>query len=547
MSFLVPPGASTAFHRVYLAMLPILSICDMLAGALAFLAIVNPLRCGAFLRLMSAKWNNHLETSCHLSPEFQKVVLWNARLRSIAIRSGLASLLDLLLLPLGLVVCITLYRAGPLVAAMCDTDSMEPGVETGLTAQDCGSLAKDFGEYDGEDLHEAELPISPVHQMALKQFTLLLCDLLTLPSFIVVFLTRYRYPFMKAQTEELQKSWGPVAHHVAAFINSLVLLHDVLLALCMLPLLLTIYRWPKAYQLLRNRWVAVVPLPRADPVADSSDPEVEDCSRILRAFASAARCPKELGNLLLDLPLLPLLLILILSLWRRKAVILQFLELLRDGLGFLALLVVCITLLRMPKVLLDIYSQRARRATGDPCFTLQRVSLRSGDGNGDQRLTVQAEGLQLEARDLKDSPGDVRGMRERPGPKVVARLRLCMGFAWPLPLIRHLAFGAVQALAAAALCTSSISAELFGICSHCILDEGLGTCLRCDLAETFGTCSLCIPGELFGDCDTRIPVEPYVTCSLCMSEEFIGNCSTSILEELYGTCLWTECYNDGPP
>ena len=46
--------------RVYLAMLPILSICDMLAAALAFLAIVNPLRCGAFLRLMSAKWNDKL-------------------------------------------------------------------------------------------------------------------------------------------------------------------------------------------------------------------------------------------------------------------------------------------------------------------------------------------------------------------------------------------------------------------------------------------------------------------------------------------------------
>jgi hypothetical protein len=27
---------------------------------LAFLAIVNPLRCGAFLRLMSAKWNDKL-------------------------------------------------------------------------------------------------------------------------------------------------------------------------------------------------------------------------------------------------------------------------------------------------------------------------------------------------------------------------------------------------------------------------------------------------------------------------------------------------------
>ena len=41
-------------------MLPMLSICDMLAAALAFLAIVNPLRCGAFLRRMSAKWNDEL-------------------------------------------------------------------------------------------------------------------------------------------------------------------------------------------------------------------------------------------------------------------------------------------------------------------------------------------------------------------------------------------------------------------------------------------------------------------------------------------------------
>lgn len=33
-------------------------------------------------------WTAAQETTCHLSPDFQKVVLWNARLRSIAIRSG---------------------------------------------------------------------------------------------------------------------------------------------------------------------------------------------------------------------------------------------------------------------------------------------------------------------------------------------------------------------------------------------------------------------------------------------------------------------------
>ena len=42
------------------------------------------------------------------------------------------------------------------------------------------------------------------------------------------------------------------------------------------------------------------------------------------------------------------------------------------------------------------------RTTGDPRFTLQGVSLRGGH-DGDQRLAVQAEGRQLEARDLKDA------------------------------------------------------------------------------------------------------------------------------------------------
>ena len=43
------------------------------------------------------------------------------------------------------------------------------------------------------------------------------------------------------------------------------------------------------------------------------------------------------------------------------------------------------------------------RTTGDPRFTLQGVSLRGGSHDGDQRLAVQAEGRQLEARDLKDA------------------------------------------------------------------------------------------------------------------------------------------------
>jgi len=399
--------------RVYLAMLPLLSVVDLLSGTMALVALINPLRCGSFLRSSYAKWNL-LEESLRMTPQLQEILRWNAPLRSIALRSGLASLLDLLLLPLGLVVCITVYRAGPLIAtlrAAVGSDDVAPAWPMG-TSED--------------------LPISRVHQMVLKQSALLLCDLLILPSFILVRLTCYRYPFIKLQREELRNSWGAVAHHVAVFVNSLVLIHDLLLAICALPVLLTLYRLPKVYRLLRLRVVSPLAplLPEAEAASgtDGAESGIEaDLELARNGTQTRIRIWKEIGHLLLDLPLLPLLLILLLTLWRadlvleqcwraendwqrRTSVILEFVFLLRDILGFLALLVVLVTLLRMPKVLLDIYSQRARRVRRNltPRFTLQHVTLRSGNpGNhqnpgSDGRLVVEVQGVQENDRHLKD-------------------------------------------------------------------------------------------------------------------------------------------------
>eukprot|EP00913_Durusdinium_trenchii_P031228 g29239.t1 len=74
-----------------------------------------------------------------------------------------------------------------------------------------------------------------------------------------------------------------------------------------------------------------------------------------------------------------------------KVVALQFLELLRDMLAFVALLILAVTLVRLPKVLLDIYAQRARPATGTPRLALRSVQKRLLQLDGDMTMCVQIE------------------------------------------------------------------------------------------------------------------------------------------------------------
>ena len=105
--------------RGYLLVLPFLAVADVIAGCLAFVGLINPLRSARTLRLLSSCWRDEGEDGAlGLSRQFQKAVCWNAELRRRAVLIGLCSLMDVLVLPLSLVVCATLYRASPLLAQL---------------------------------------------------------------------------------------------------------------------------------------------------------------------------------------------------------------------------------------------------------------------------------------------------------------------------------------------------------------------------------------------------------------------------------------------
>eukprot|EP00438_Fugacium_kawagutii_P035163 Skav230717 [mRNA] locus=scaffold715:233274:245062:- [translate_table: standard] len=176
--------------RTTLLALPFLSLCDLLLLIFGLLALCNPLRCGRFLRQMSAKWN------APLAP-------WDKQ----GAQDG-------------------------------RQDRERASVEPNITQT--RDRTTPHRSEDGE-----QLELDKIHQIALKQAALLLCDLLTLPSLLAVILTFYRYPSIQRDRQRLEKSWGLVAYHAAVWRNFLVLVHDLVLVLCALPLLLTVYRLPK--------------------------------------------------------------------------------------------------------------------------------------------------------------------------------------------------------------------------------------------------------------------------------------------------------------
>ncbi|CAK9080403.1 unnamed protein product [Durusdinium trenchii] len=353
--------------RCYLLLLPVLSLVDVMAGLLAYAAMLNPLRADTLHQLLSSSWYADPESCCCFDSEVQSAARWNAHLRGIAIKTGLASLMDFLLFPVGLVLGLTVYRAGPLLKALWGYDEL------------------------GEPILEESLPISRIHAIIMKQFALLLLDLLTLPSLILVLLTGYRCSATQHLMERMRaRNYGAMAYHVAVVSNSLVIMHDAFLAVCSLTLLLTVYRLPRVIRVLQRQGVS-----------SDSDSGSESDSSTSSSSRMRLKIWQEIGHLLLDLPLLPLLLILLLTVWRadlvlqeiwhaesdcegRKVVALQFLELLRDMLAFVALLILAVTLVRLPKVLLDIYAQRARPATGTPRLALRSVQVAAPN---DDRLT----------------------------------------------------------------------------------------------------------------------------------------------------------------
>eukprot|EP00913_Durusdinium_trenchii_P029950 g28066.t1 len=321
--------------RGYLCMLPLLTLTDLLAFILGMLAFVNPWRTCTLIKSCHSSWNSSswVEVS-GVSPRFQEATRWNAQLRWMAMKIGLASLMDLLLLPLVLVLTLTFYRAKPVWMELC------------------GDVPSDL------DL----LPLSKAHRVILKQFGLFLLDIVTLPCLILVLCTWYRYRHMRHKQEQLRQRSESTKRPVAEVI-------------CSSSLLLSVYRLPKLYRLLTAEVDEALTRDTYDwDLRGKIWEEISLVSRMVFFLASKSFCA------------------------RRRVVLCQFLELLRDTLGFGALLILVATLVRLPKVLLDIYSQRARQVSGEPRLTLRRVRLVSPDAalQADGRLSVQVEGQQLE-------------------------------------------------------------------------------------------------------------------------------------------------------
>ncbi|CAK9003854.1 Uncharacterized protein SCF082_LOCUS7933 [Durusdinium trenchii] len=316
-------------------------------------------------------------------------------------------------LPLVLVLTLTFYRAKPVWMELC------------------GDVPSDL------DL----LPLSKAHRVILcpgKQFGLFLLDIVTLPCLILVLCTWYRYRHMRHKQEQLRqrsesgssKAEVPaeVAYHWAVLVNAMVVLHDLLLVpleegnvICSSSLLLSVYRLPKLYRLLTAEVDEALTRDTYDwDLRGKIWEEISLVSRMVFFLASKSFCRnrlsdlgedlQEIGELCLDVPLLPFLLILLFTLWRsdvvlqeiwkaedncarRRVVLCQFLELLRDTLGFGALLILVATLVRLPK---------AGQVSGEPRLTLRRVRLVSPDAalQADGRLSVQVEGQQLEQEEM---------------------------------------------------------------------------------------------------------------------------------------------------
>jgi len=257
---------------------------------------------------------------------------------------------------------------------------MAPGDDGGMAAHAHGEWWLPSGVGDDQDL------LSAVHKVVLKQFGLLLLDLLTLPFAIVVLSTYYRLAPLRDSLE----SDAALVYHRGVMWNFLVVLHDLVQLPFALLLLLSGYRYRRTCGLLSG-----------------SD---GDCRGALWY---------EVLHFAADLLCLPFFLLLLLTVWRADLVIVEICTthedcarrwcvlkhtvwLVRDVLGFLLAILVAVSLLRLPRLVLDIWSQRARTLQGEPRFRLRQVTLLLPDGTATDRrpcLTIDAEQLAARRRD----------------------------------------------------------------------------------------------------------------------------------------------------
>lgn len=407
------PWKSDCEVRSFWLVSTFLAIVDLVSMPFAVVALINPLRTMTFVRAFRERWSR---ASVVVAGREEPWPLWDWALRRSCLGHGAQSILDILLLPMALVVFLTVYRARPLVETMC------PGAAQHLrgagTSSSCQCLnvwlLQDYQHLsDGPQdapapasaVDEEERPCWPIsvtHLTTLRQFCLILADVVVLPAALLVLLTCYRWHhIVEVWWPPAPSEWaaeyaaatdtedgavpnspangraaraanhrsragvrkGPLAYHKAAIFNALVVLHDAVLMLAVGVLFLSVYRAAAAWRLLR-----------------SQNPGFR------------GQLWREVLELCLDLLFLPLLLVLLVTLWRadivlraayqaegnwprRCAIVDHFVRLLRDVLGMAAALVVAVSLVRLPSLLLELWAQRARTVLGDPWLHLRRVVL----------------------------------------------------------------------------------------------------------------------------------------------------------------------------
>ena len=139
--------------RLCLFVLPFLSLTDVVAALLAAIGLINPLRSAQAVRLLSTSCHAENTSFLGLSLQFQKAVQWNSQLRRKAVLIGLCSMMDVFVLPFSVLVCATVYRAGPLIVQIWPSTTSPADVTTspGREGLGLGSTRADprFSEFSG--------------------------------------------------------------------------------------------------------------------------------------------------------------------------------------------------------------------------------------------------------------------------------------------------------------------------------------------------------------------------------------------------------------
>jgi hypothetical protein len=339
---------------------------------------------------------------------------WGLEQYGIILRQGLLLLLDTLTLPLVVIVMVTYVRYAPLRTAFSQ-DQMK--VEATADANGSRKLNS--------------VP-SQVHTTAVFQIGLLLLDILFLPSFLLVLLSWYRWRYVRGTMALPHFHEHPLNFHLALFLNTFVILFDVVLvAPDCLFIAFSMYKLPALVCLLKpepstsssERGDATAAI---DPMPVVHDPD--DFSMGPRA-GILSLCVEQI----IDIPFLLIGAVVFGSLWRslsmhkelqtaegkkewRSVVITQFQHLLQDLLVFPLFVILVGTVYRFPSVFFQLLSRWSAPLGDKPLFETESLFMEAPEF-GEVKLffkllTSPAEN-DVEGKDVKGNIKDVKHLRMR--------------------------------------------------------------------------------------------------------------------------------------